>query len=84
MILGVKAPNHGVAAGHVGHGQHPRRLDRGQAAGVGEPQQVAVPLRNIAIGPEPRQGDLFRAPHAAVNASQVLYLVEVSRVFPAA
>jgi hypothetical protein len=84
VILRIKASNHGVASGHVSHGQHPRGLDRGQAAGVGEPQQVAVPLRNIMVGPEPRHGGLLRAPHAAVKAAQVLHLVEVLRVFPAA
>ena len=84
MILGVEATNHGVAPGHVSHGQHPRGLDRVQAAGVGEPQQVAVPLRNVMVGPEPRHGGLLRAPHAAVKTPQVLHLVEVVCVFPAA
>ena len=36
------------------------------------------------VGPEPRHGGLLRAPHAAVDTPQVLHLVEVSRVFPAA
>ena len=83
MVLGVKATNHGVGSGNVSHGQHPRRLDRGEALGVGEPEQIAVPLRNIMIGPELRHGGLLLGPFAAVKTPQVLHLLEVLRVFPA-
>ena len=83
VILGVEAANHGVAARHVSHGQHPRRLDRREAAGSGKPQQIAVPLRNVMVGPDPRHGGLLRAPDAAVDTPQSFHLVQVSRVVPA-
>jgi hypothetical protein len=67
----------------VRHGQQAGGLHRGQATLGGEVDQVAIPLRDVVVGPEEGDLRLFLRPGRAVRAAQPLHLLEVGCVFVA-
>jgi hypothetical protein len=83
VVLGVEAGDHRIAPGHVGHRQHPRRLGEVEPARDGEAEHAVVPLPEVMVGPELGLAGLLRRPHGAVEATELLDLVEVLRVLPA-
>jgi hypothetical protein len=80
VVFRVEAGDHRVAARDVRHRQHACGLHEVEPTRDGEAEHAVVPLSDVVVGPEPRLDRLIGRPFRAVDAAEVLDLVEVFRV----